>query len=154
MKCPSYKLRDISGQWLVCIFIKYIESNCAAFVQSGGVSTWLEGSFARINPEWKRRQVFRFWWSVLTDILCWSTFVRGLWLKVFAVYIAIWDSKELAELFPCVLNPIPCRNSSDRLWLVEWVRLIMIWIIYITEILLWGFWTSYRCLSWTFSCNV
>lgn len=60
---------------------KFTESNCEAFVQSGGVSTWLEGSFARKNPEWKRRQDFSFWWSVLTDILSWSTFARGLWLK-------------------------------------------------------------------------
>lgn len=139
----------------LCKDDKFIVSNCEAFVQSGGVSTWLEGSFARINPERKRRQGFRFWWNVLTDILSWSTFAKGLWLKeVFVVNIAIWDSKEVAELLPCVLNLIPCRNPSDRLWLVEWVRLIMIWIIYITEIFLWGFSTSYWCLSWTFSHNV
>lgn len=139
----------------LCEDDKFIESNCEAFVQSGGVSTWLEGSFARINPEWKRRQGIRSWWSVLTDILGWSTSQGDSdWKKVFVVNITIWDSKEVAELLPCVMNLIPCRNPSDRLWLVEWVRLIMIWIIYITEIFLWGFCASYRCLGWTFRYGV
>lgn len=36
----------------LCEDDKFIESNCEAFVQSGGVSAWLEGSFARTNPKW------------------------------------------------------------------------------------------------------
>lgn len=45
----------------LCEDDKFIASNCEAFVRSGGVSAWLEGSFARTNSEWKRRQGFRFW---------------------------------------------------------------------------------------------
>lgn len=64
------------------------------------------------------------------------------WNNVFVVNIEIWESKEVARLLPCVLNLVPCRNPSYRLWLGEWVRLIRIWIICIIEIFLWGFCSS------------